>query len=513
MKFHKTTLSVVTGALICMPVLVALPTALAQRPAPQSTSMKVTLDFNEVDLPVFVRFMSELTGKHFVMDEKIVGKITVYSPTKVTVEQAYSMFLSALEVRRLTAVPRGDVILIVQTAEVPPAREVHVYKLMHASATDTATVLTSLVARSLNPPLPTAGGRLPLKSVTEFESPVQIFSDKATNSLIMTATKGDYERLVSVIRALDTRRKQVFVEAVIMEVSVERLRQLGSDPAQIVGAFQKGLFQGIAGFNIAPEQLQTIAQAISGSTSGTTTTGASVVNTVNVRAFLHLLMQLTDSNIISTPQILASDNQKAKIVVGQNVPIPTGQSQGITGGTLVTIERKDVGVTLEITPQMLEHDTLRLEIKQEITAIAAGVPQTIGTSATTSIPVGPTFTKRAMETVTIVHDQQSIVVGGLVRDDLVVTEDKIPWLGDIPVLGWLFRSQNKQTIKNNLLVFLTPHLIKDEVDMVKLNERKGIEMESIQASGSISDPTGVKRAISEQLVPGEPPVPPAEKKQ
>jgi general secretion pathway protein D len=461
-------------------------------------SAKVMLDFNEVDLPVFVRFMSELTGKHFVLDEKVTGKITVYSPTKVTVEQAYNMFLSALEVRRLAAVPKGDVIMIVQAAEVPPERGVHVYKLNHASATDTATVLTSLVARSLNPP-PAPGGRPPLRPATEFEAPVQIFSDKATNSLIMTATKGDYERLLSVIRALDTRRRQVIVEAVIMEVSVERLRQLGSDPAEVAGVLKKGALQGIAGFNLAPEQLQSIAQAITGTTQG----GVNVVNTVNVRAFLQLLMQLTDANIISTPQILAADNQKAKIVVGQNVPIPTGQAQGITGGTLVTIERKDVGVTLEITPQVLEKDLVRLEVKQEITAIATGVSQVLGTSATTSIPVGPTFTKRAMENVTIARDQQTIVIGGLVRDDITITENKIPWLGDIPWLGWLFRSQSKQTIKNNLLVFLTPHLIKDEVDMVKLNERKGQEVERIRAQGAITEPTAVKRAAEEQLLPAE----------
>lgn len=488
-----------TCCLLAFALFLGLNPVWGQTSAPRP--VKVTLDFTDVDLSVFIRFISELTGKHFVLDEKVVGKITVFSPTKVTVDQAYSMFLSALEVRRLSAVPKGDVIQIVQTAELPAERSVFVYRLKHAGATDTAAVLTSLVARSLNP-APAPGGRPLLRPATEFEAPVQIFSDKSTNSLIMTATKADYSRLLSVITALDTRRKQVFVEAVIMEVDVLRLRQLGSDPIEVIGALKKGALAGLAGFNIAPEQIQSIAQALTGASTG----GINVANTVNVRAFLQLLMNMTDTNLISTPQLLASDNQKAKIVVGQNVPIPTGQAQGITGGTLVTIERKDVGVTLELTPQVLDNGLIRLELKEEVTSIVAGVAQVIGTSSTTSVPVGPTFSKRSMETVTIAHNEQTIVIGGLVQDDIQVTENKVPFFGDIPWLGWLFKSQSTQITKQNLLVFLTPHLLNDEVDMVKLNERKGQEIDQAQTFSTISDPTAVKKA-TEGLQPVEAPAP------
>jgi general secretion pathway protein D len=294
------------------------------------------------------------------------------------------------------------------------------------------------------------------------------------------------------------------VEAVIMEVDVSRLRQLGSDPVQVIGALKKGALAGIAGFNRAPEAIQEIAQLLTGTTTG----GVNVVNSVNVRLFLQLLLTMTDTNLISTPQLLASDNQKAKIVVGQNVPVPTGQAQGITGGTLVTIERKDVGVTLELTPQVLDNGLVRLELKEEVTSIVPG-SQVIGTSANTSVPVGPTFTKRSMETVTVAHDEQTIVVGGLVQDDIQVTENKIPLLGDIPGIGWLFKSQSTQVTKQNLLVFLTPHLVKDEADMVKLNERKGQEMDQSQNFSNIMDPTAVKRA-TDALLPGalEPPSPP-----
>jgi general secretion pathway protein D len=486
-----------------------------------NSSGRVALDFNEVELPVFVRFISELTGKNFVLDDtvkKAGGKITVFSPTKVTPEQAYSLFVSALEVSRLAVVPRGPVYQIVPMGELPPERGVFVYKLKHANATDLAAVLTNLVARSQTVSQTTPGIRPPIRPLTEFEAPVQVFADKATNSIIISSTKGAYGKLASVIRDLDSRRKQVFVEAVILEVQVDRLRQIGSDPVQVLGAGKSGVVQGIGGFNRAPEDIASIAQTISGIAAGTSTGGAvTVLNTVNVRAFLQLLLSLTDTNVLSTPQVLAADNQKAKIVVGENRPFPTGQAQGITGGTLVTIERKDVGVTLELTPQVLEQDLIRLEIKQEITAIAEAVAQTIGTGAAT-VPVGPTTTKRSMETTTIAKDGQTLVVGGLVRDNLTISERKVPLLGDIPILGWLFRFQSRQAEKLNLLVFLTPTLVKDEVDMVDLNARKAVELNSLQRENRIEEPTKLKQQVIEKLdrrnptpqpsQPAEPAVPP-----
>ncbi|SPP64752.1 secretin N-terminal domain-containing protein [Nitrospira lenta] len=476
-----------------------------------SASNKITLDFNEVEIPVFVRFISELTGKNFVLDEaikKLGGKISVFSPTKVTPDQAYSMFVAALEVSRIAVVPKGSVYQIVPMGELPPERGVYVYKLKHANATDLAAVLTNLVARSQTVAQTAPGARPPLRPLTEFEAPVQVFADKATNSIVVSATKSAYSRIQSVIRDLDTRRKQVFVEAVILEVQVDRLRQIGTDPLQVIGAGKSGAMQGIAGFNRAPEDLAAIAQTISGVASGGSVT---VLNTINVRAFLNLLMSLTDTNILSTPQVLAADNQKAKIVVGENRPFPTGQAQGITGGTLVTIERKDVGVTLELTPQVLEDDLIRLELKQEITAIAENVAQTIG-SGTASIPVGPTTTKRSMETTTIARDNQTIVVGGLVRDNVTLSERKVPFFGDIPWLGWLFRYQSKQTEKLNLLVFLTPHLIRDENDIAELSQRKAKELTIIQRDNRIEEPTRLKQDVIERLEQPAPiPIEPAHK--
>ena len=484
--------------LLAVPCGFLLPLTLRAEPG-GNASGRVSLDFNDVELSVFVRFISELTGKNFVLDEvvkKAGGKISVYSPTKVTHDQAYSMFVAALEVSRLAVIPKGNVHQIVAMGELPPERGAFVYKLKNANATDLAAILTNLVARSQTIAQTAPGTRPPFRPLSEFEAPVQVFADKATNSVIVSSTKSAYAKLQSVIRDLDTRRKQVFVEAVILEVQVDRLRQIGSDPVQAIAVGSSGSVSAIGGFNLAPENLSSLAAAILGgaATGGT----VSLLNTVNVRAFLQLLMSLTDTNVISTPQVLAADNQKAKIVVGENRPFPTGQAQGITGGTLVTIERKDVGVTLEITPQVMENDLIRLEIKQEITAIAENVAQTIG-SGTSSVPVGPTTTKRSMETTTIAKDQQTIVIGGLVRDNHIINERKVPLLGDIPFIGWLFRFQSVAVQKLNLLVFLTPNLIRDDADVVELNARKSVDLGTLQRENRIEEPTRLKQDVLEKL--------------
>jgi len=491
------------ASLICLLVVLSgllLPLAPQAEPTGNTTG-RVSLDFNDVELSVFVRFISELTGKNFVLDEvvkKAGGKISVYSPTKVTHDQAYSMFVAALEVSRLAVIPKGNIHQIVAMGELPPERGAFVYKLKNANATDLAAILTNLVARSQTVAQTAPGTRPPFRALSEFEAPVQVFADKATNSIIISSTKSAYAKLQSVMRDLDTRRKQVFVEAVILEVQVDRLRQIGTDPVQVLAAGSAGPVQGIGSLNRAPEDIASIAQIIAGAAAGVGTGGVSVLNTVNVRAFLQLLLSLTDTNVLSTPQVLAADNQKAKIVVGENRPFPTGQAQGITGGTLVTIERKDVGVTLELTPQVMENDLIRLEIKQEITAIAENVAQTIG-SGTSSVPVGPTTTKRSMETTTIAKDQQTIVIGGLVRDNIILNERKIPLLGDIPFLGWLFKFQSRAVQKLNLLVFLTPTLVRDDLDVLELNARKSAELGTLQRETQIEEPTKLKQDVLEKL--------------
>ncbi len=179
------------ACVLCMMFGLLVPLSVAAQTTGNSQG-RLALDFNDVELSVFVRFISELTGKNFVLDDavkKAGGKITVFSPTKVTPDQAYSLFVSALEVSRLAVVPRGPVHQIVQMGELPPERGVFVYKLKHANATDLAAVLTNLVARSQTVSQTTPGIRPPIRPLTEFEAPVQVFADKATNSIIISSTK------------------------------------------------------------------------------------------------------------------------------------------------------------------------------------------------------------------------------------------------------------------------------------------------------------------------------------
>jgi general secretion pathway protein D len=213
----------------------------------------------------------------------------------------------------------------------------------------------------------------------------------------------------------------------------------------------------IGGANQAPEDLFGLVNLPSGVS----------LQSVNLRVALRALRNDASVNILSTPQLLASDNKEAEIVVGENRPFPTGQSE-TTGGTVLTkIERKDVGITLRLTPQILEDDVVRLDLFQEISTVAEEVSQEVG-----DVAVGPTTRKRSATTTVIVHDQQTIVIGGLIRDNLIIGQRKIPLLGDIPLLGWLFKFKSVRSEKTNLLIFLTPYIISNQTELAALRERK-----------------------------------------
>lgn len=436
----------------------------------------IALDFNAVDLPVFVKFISELTRKNFVIDERVKGKVTIYSPTRISIDAAYALFLSVLELKGFSAVPSGDIIQILPAADVPPERRISVYYLENANADEISKILTVLAQK---PPTPATPGRSPLKA--EFEGSIQIISDKPTNSLVITATPRDYEMLKEVIKKLDRKRRQVYVEAVIMEITVDKLKEIGTDLNALLG-FGNNNVGVLGGFNRAPEDFAALASDI---------TGAGLpISTANVRAFLKALRSTADTNVLSTPQILTTDNQKAKIVVGQNVPFPTGSTVATGAQTVRTIERKDVGITLEITPQVLEGDRVRLDIRQEISSV-------VDTTETVLVDLGPSTNKREASTSVIVDNQQTVVIGGLIKDDIKKTESKIPLLGDIPILGWLFKFQSKRNEKTNLLIFLTPYIVKESEDLKVLKEKKGMEMKEFMDENNIEG-----RARRQKLIEG-----------
>ncbi|MFI5304110.1 MAG: type II secretion system protein GspD, partial [Nitrospiria bacterium] len=220
-------------------------------------------------------------------------------------------------------------------------------------------------------------------------------------------------------------------------------------PSAIAGS--SGLILG-AGTGVVPSPF---------STAGTTASGS----ILNINALLTALQADSDVNVLSTPQILATNFQKARIVVGQNVPFPVGSTTTPGGVIQQNIDRKDVGVSLELTPEVLENKRVKLDIRQEISSVVA-------TAQGVSQNLGPTTNKREATTSVIVDDQQTIVIGGLIQDNYTKTENKVPFLGDIPILGWLFRYQTKSLDKDNLMIFLTPHIMKDQEQFTKLENEK-----------------------------------------
>jgi len=636
----------------------------------------ITMDFQDVDLGVLVKFMGEITGKNFVMDERVQGKVTVVSPTKITPEEAYQVFQSVLQVKGFTTVPSGAVIRIIPTKDAkstslrtlteeggrmpseeyitrfvplrqvdvgdvinvlqplvspdglitgspqtnalvlvdsaanierlihllqqldvassrrqtqifhikhaavgelvdtiqqamderlgppgqaapgkpaagsaqlrvfkltpdertntlvvsaaveqmqqiralverldvplpPGAGRVNVFYLRYASAEDLLPVLLDVIgstgsartsqtqqqqtagrdrrqkgsslrrAYSARPHRqPTAPGQQPAQqSAIDFAGDIRITADPATNSLIIAATPEDYAVLVGVIEKLDIRRRQVYVEAIILEISLDRMRQLGIELQGGVG-MANGV--GVARTNLGglnktlldPAQLSGLVAAALSKQTVKLPDGTTVPAQV---ALLTALQNDREVNILSAPNILTTDNEEAEIIVGQNVPFVASRSTDTTNlaNTFQTVEREDVGITLRLTPQISEGSIVRLALFEEVSAI---IPNPL----LDANEVGPTTTVRSTSTTITVKDSQTVVIGGLISDAMQSSEDKVPFLGDLPVLGNFFKSTGTTKSKINLLIFLTPHIIKDEEDAAAVSVAERDRFRNIQ---------------------------------
>lgn len=277
--------------------------------------------------------------------------------------------------------------------------------------------------------------------------------------MIITASEDDYKIVTDIIKQLDVKQRQVYVEAVVMEMSADKVRDLGTDLGAVFGYTSSDLGL-LGGVNRNPEDIIGLAQVLKGSsgTSGTadlTGFGNLGIRPINARVFLHALQSSPEANVLSTPQILTSDKQKAEIVVAQNVPFPGSQSQTTGGNVQTTIERKDVGIILRITPTVMENKMVKLDIYQEISSV-------VETASTADIAkLGPTTNKRSASTKVVVRDGQTAVIGGLIKDNVIVIKKAIPILSRIPILGWFFKSESKRIEKTNLLIFVTPHVVPD----------------------------------------------------
>jgi general secretion pathway protein D len=413
----------------------------------------------------------------------------------------------------------ADLRRVISRLDVPVSGEgrIHVYYLKHADAEELATTLSTLISgQPAGAAAPGAAATQPAMraAITELAEGVTVTADAPTNSLVIQASKEGFGTLAEVIDKLDIERPQVLVEALLMEVDVTDGKDLGfTGLARIYRgntSYALGSLTGVGGdTGLFREQEPTITDPtpddpdsgdeetslgdVVGALTDTALAGlvaAASRNTLDIEDGLIVggsLIQgmitasatISGANLLSAPHILTSDNEEAEIKVGANIPIVTSRVQsagGITqaGDTLATsqnIERQDIGITLRVTPQISEGDTVRLEIFQEISDINQAL------SAETGDPeqVGVSLSNRQVENTVVVANGETVVIGGLISDRYVDTVNKVPWLGDIPGLGWLFKSTSKGLRKENLLIFLTPHIIRSAADLEQETIRKRAE--------------------------------------
>ncbi len=604
--------------------------SLAQQAPPVKNDQLVSIDFNNVDIVVFIKFMSDLTKRNFIIDDKVKGKVTIISPGKITVSEAYRVFLSVLEVHGYTTVPAGKITKIVPSPDArsksiktrleeesggfgdnvvtqliplryadpneikrlftplvskssvilayPPTNtliitdvqsnihrlkriidaiditgvgqqiaiipveyadatklvtilttvfkqgakpkgavqkditfvadertnsiillasegdtdnirrlirsldketpkgqaKIHVYYLEHANAEDLANVLQDIPQKEAG-----KGAAPGKKTAPVVSDEVRISADKSTNSLIIMADSEDYVVLESIIRKIDIPRSMVYIEALIMEVNVFKDFRLGTEwvgggetiiedrNAVYGGGFSAGTTGGTPG--VISGALNTAGVPLPpGFSLGLFGENISIagIEFPTIQAIVQAYKEDTDVNILSTPQILTTDNQEAKIYVGSNIPFQTQTTNSDSGSTLYnSFEYRDVGKTLKITPHISKDRMVRLEIALEVSSIA-------GTQTTT-----PTTLKRTVETTAIVKDTNTVVLGGLIDEQLDKTIYKVPCLGDIPGLGYAFRKSSDSNDKTNLYIFLTPRVIQnpEEASSVAKEKRNQID--------------------------------------
>ncbi|MCX8521619.1 MAG: type II secretion system secretin GspD, partial [Rhodoferax sp.] len=337
---------------------------------------------------------------------------------------------------------------------------IRVVTLKNADATKLANTLRAVIASDVRPIVqgaqPGQGGAATTGG--------QVQADVATNSLIITASEPQYRQMRAVIDQLDGRRAQVFVESLIAEVNADRAAEIGVQWQGPIGKAGDSTI-GLLGTNFGAGGKNIVALA-TGAAVGTVAPaaglnlGAAIENNGRYTlGFLgRFLEQNGDGNVLSTPNLLTLDNEEAKIVIGQNVPFVTGQyTNSNTGGTgsvnpFQTIERKDVGLTLRVKPQISENGTVRLSIFQEVSTVQA---------SSVNSPSGLITNKRSIESNVLVDDGSIVVLGGLLQDTYAGNEDRVPGLADLPLLGALFRSQSRSRSKTNLMVFLRPVIVRD----------------------------------------------------
>jgi general secretion pathway protein D len=644
MRFHHHRLAAAVAIVLFWALLGASPAA-AQPAGPSAPGKPpaeqfVSIDFNNVDINLFIKFMSELTGTNFVVDQNVKGKVTIISPARISLEEAYRVFESVLEVNGFTAVKAGEIVKILPAPEartrniqtlleqekaspedrvvtqlIPlkyadpeevkrlftplvsknsvilgyaPAntviitdvqsniqrlikilkqidkpgagQQISVIPLQHADAAKLTTLLTNVFKTTAPRPQQAAGtiDKQPvivadertstvvvlasevdtlrvkqLIAMIDKETPrgrgkinvyycehanaedlakvlqeipsqqsgagssaaggagggaaagaargptavvmgkVQINADKATNSLIIMADKEDYDVVEDVIKKLDIPRSMVYIESLIMEVNATKSLELGVqwqlfDRTNVNNnnVVYGGGFSGTGALNAATNLLSPTGLAVGVLTEPFTFGG---ITLSNISAIVNAVKTDDDFRILSTPQILTTDNQEARITVGENRPFQTQSTTSVSGGTFDSFEYRDVGKILKITPHVSEGRNVRLKLSLEVTSLDRLATATTGLQSTR-----PVTNKRTIDTTVLVQDNHTVVIGGLIDDNRNSNETKVPGLGDIPLLGWLFKTQSDANQKTNLYIFITPRVIKsaEEADKLVSDKKK-----------------------------------------
>jgi len=595
----------------------------------------VSIDFNDVDIDVFIKFISELTGKNFVVDNRVRGKVTIISPTRISVDEAYTVFESVLEVQGFSMVEAGEItkiipspyartmnietrlersddapvdkmvtqliplkyadpnevrqlcaplvskssvvlayaptnmliitdvysniqrlIKIIEAIDITGiGKQIALVQVEYANATEMVKIIDSVfnaevevrkrggqkdvtlvpdvrsniivvlanetdidrvrrLVKMLDREVPRGKGKIhvyylenakaedivqvlqqiPTKETTDpakgkqvapiLSDAVKISADKATNSLIIVADKDDYEILREVIEQLDIQRAMVYIECLIMEINKDKSLNLGTEwmiggeasYKDKDGVWGSGFSGGAMGGD--PGYFGSLAQASGAGQAAMLPPGFSVgvfgesitmgnIAFPTIAAVINAYKRDKDVHILSTPQILTTDNETAKITIGKNVPYLTRAATGETNYS--NYEYKDVGISLEVTPQISKDRQIRLEITQEVNKLE-----------TTTASFQPTTLKRTISTTVLVNDKNTVVIGGLIDDAFSSTEYRVPCLGSLPGIGWLFKSIGRSDEKTNLYVFLTPYVVETAEEAKTIHDEKDRVMQELE---------------------------------
>ena len=344
--------------------------------------------------------------------------------------------------------------------EVEGEGEIHVVKLQNAKAEDMLKTLNSLSKNKKA----SGSSKNTNKGTDVFEGDVQISANESTNSLVVVSSLQDFRNLKKVVEKLDVKRKQVFVEAAILEVSIDNNLEYGNAYAAMgyevtIAGEKVPLFFGKALSSPTPGLVAGMVGASVDGTAGMP--GLSLVDGIpSIGLILNAAQNDSTVNVVSTPHLLTTDNEEAEITVGETVPFPSGNILTSTTGSTITYTREDVALKLKIKPQINESGYMTLEINQEMTELGA------------QTDYGYKTTKRQAKTKINAENEQTIVIGGLMKDTVTEGENKIPILGDIPVIGNLFKYKKVNKAKVNLLLILTPHVVDSKEDFERILRKK-----------------------------------------